>query len=171
MTIHVTNPRFGYGLMAAGLHSQPSLLRRHRAGRRSGARIRLEPETAFIFNTLLFLIGGFLVMWMAAGFAMLEAGLVRSKNVSMQCLKNIALYSIAGLMFWVIGYNLMYTGVDGGYFGTLRPYSWILMPATTAERGRLLGCLRLVLPDGVLSPPPPRSSPARWPSASSCGRS
>jgi Amt family ammonium transporter len=62
-------------------------------------------ETAFIFNTLLFLIGGFLVMWMAAGFAMLEAGLVRSKNVSMQCLKNIALYSIAGLMFWVIGYN------------------------------------------------------------------
>ena len=53
-------------------------------------------ETAFIFNTLLFLMGGFLVMWMAAGFAMLEAGLVRSKNVSMQCLKNIALYSIAG---------------------------------------------------------------------------
>jgi Amt family ammonium transporter len=49
-------------------------------------------ETAYIFNTLLFLIGGFLVMFMAAGFAMLEAGLVRSKNVSMQCLKNIALY-------------------------------------------------------------------------------
>jgi Amt family ammonium transporter len=65
-------------------------------------------RTVFIFNTLLFLIGGFLVMWMAAGFAMLEAGLVRSKNVSMQCLKNIALYSIAGLMFWVVGYNLMY---------------------------------------------------------------
>jgi hypothetical protein len=41
--------------------------------------------SVFIFNTLLFLIGGFLVMWMAAGFAMLEAGLVRSKNVSMQC--------------------------------------------------------------------------------------
>lgn len=75
-------------------------------------------DTAYIFNTLLFLMGGFLVMWMAAGFAMLEAGLVRSRNVSMQCLKNIALYSIAGLMYWLIGYNLMYTGVDGGYLGS-----------------------------------------------------
>ena len=60
-------------------------------------------DTAYIFNTLLFLIGGFLVMWMAAGFAMLEAGLVRSKNVSMQSLKNIELYSIAGIMFWLLG--------------------------------------------------------------------
>jgi len=59
---------------------------------------------------------------MAAGFAMLEAGLVRSKNVSMQCLKNIALYSIAGLMYWVVGYSLMYTGVDGGYMGTISAY-------------------------------------------------
>lgn len=64
--------------------------------------------TAYILNTLLFLIGGFLVMWMAAGFAMLEAGLVRSKNVSTQCIKNIGLYSIAGLMFWIIGYNIAY---------------------------------------------------------------
>ncbi len=84
----------------------------------------VSPEVAYIFNTLLFLIGGFLVMWMAAGFAMLEAGLVRSKNVSMQCLKNITLYSIAGIMFWVTGYNLMYTGVDGGFIGSLGPYSF-----------------------------------------------
>jgi len=90
-------------------------------------------ETAFIFNTLLFLIGGFLVMWMAAGFAMLEAGLVRSKNVSMQCLKNIALYSIAGVMFWIVGYSLMYTNVNGGYFGTPMPYSW--PAAGTANEG------------------------------------
>ncbi|MWV28749.1 ammonium transporter [Erythrobacter sp. GH3-10] len=69
--------------------------------------------TAYIFNTLLFLIGGFLVMWMAAGFAMLEAGLVRAKNTSTQCLKNIGLYSIAGLMFWVIGYNIAYPGDMG----------------------------------------------------------
>jgi Amt family ammonium transporter len=82
----------------------------------------------YVFNTLLFLIGGFLVMWMAAGFAMLEAGLVRSKNVSMQCLKNIALYSIAGIMFWVVGYSLMYTGVDGGYFGTFAALQLGLMP-------------------------------------------
>ena len=84
----------------------------------------VTPEVAYIFNTLLFLIGGFLVMWMAAGFAMLEAGLVRSKNVSMQCLKNISLYSIAGLMFWITGYNLMYTGVDGGFMGSFGPYSF-----------------------------------------------
>ncbi|MHA7820414.1 MAG: ammonium transporter family protein [Erythrobacter sp.] len=69
--------------------------------------------TAYIFNTLLFLIGGFLVMWMAAGFAMLEAGLVRAKNTSTQCLKNIGLYSIAGLMFWIIGYNIAYPGDVG----------------------------------------------------------
>ena len=84
----------------------------------------VSPETAYIFNTLLFLVGGFLVMWMAAGFAMLEAGLVRSKNVSMQCLKNIGLYSVAGIMYWIVGYNLMYTGVDGGYFGSFGPYSF-----------------------------------------------
>jgi Amt family ammonium transporter len=73
--------------------------------------------TAYIFNTLLFLIGGFLVMWMAAGFAMLEAGLVRAKNTSTQCLKNIGLYSIAGLMFWVIGYNIAYPGFSEDSMG------------------------------------------------------
>lgn len=76
-------------------------------------KVAFETEVKFIFNSLLFLIGGFLVMWMAAGFAMLEAGMVRTKNVAMQCTKNIALYSIAGLMYWVIGYNIMY-GLDGG---------------------------------------------------------
>ncbi|WP_304617727.1 ammonium transporter [Paracoccus sp. (in: a-proteobacteria)] len=67
-------------------------------------------EVAYIFDTLLFLIGGILVFWMAAGFAMLEAGLVRSKNVTTQLTKNIALFSIAALMYWIIGYNLMYPG-------------------------------------------------------------
>ncbi|HEX2256430.1 MAG TPA: ammonium transporter [Afifellaceae bacterium] len=84
----------------------------------------ISPETQYVFNTLLFLIGGFLVMWMAAGFTMLEAGLVRAKNVSMQCMKNIGLYSIAGIMFWLVGYNLMYSGVDGGFFGTPVPVSF-----------------------------------------------
>ncbi len=73
----------------------------------------LQKEVQYVFNTMLFLIGGFLVMWMAAGFAMLEAGMVRTKNVAMQCTKNIALYSLAGLAFWLIGYNLMYPGDDG----------------------------------------------------------
>lgn len=64
----------------------------------------VSADVAYIFNTLLFLIGGFLVMWMAAGFAMLEAGLVRSKNVTTQLFKNISLFSIAGL--YVLGCRL-----------------------------------------------------------------
>ncbi|EAQ12958.1 MULTISPECIES: ammonium transporter [Maritimibacter] len=82
-------------------------------------------DSIFIFNSLLFLIGGFLVMWMAAGFSMLEAGLVRSKNVTMQLTKNIALFSLAAIMYYLIGYNLMYplgnwsigTDETGGYLG------------------------------------------------------
>ena len=62
----------------------------------------------YILTTLLFLIGGFLVFWMAAGFAMLEAGLVRSKNVTMQLTKNIGLFSTAAIMYWLIGYGIMY---------------------------------------------------------------
>lgn len=82
-------------------------------------------ETQFIFTTILFLIGGFLVFWMAAGFAMLEAGLVRSKNVTTQLTKNIALFSLAAIMYWLVGYNVMYPG-DGnwmieGVFGTFSP--------------------------------------------------
>jgi Amt family ammonium transporter len=79
---------------------------------------RVNEETAFVFNTFSFLVSGFLVMWMAAGFAMLESGLVRSKNTAAICLKNIALYSIAGIMYYLIGYALMYTDVTG-YIGSL----------------------------------------------------
>ena len=75
-------------------------------------------ETAFVFNSFSFLVHGFLVMWMAAGFAMLEAGLVRTKNTAAICLKNIALYSLAGILYYLIGYDLMYTGVDGGWIGS-----------------------------------------------------
>ena len=71
----------------------------------------------YILTTLLFLVGGFLVFWMAAGFAMLEAGLVRSKNVTMQLTKNIALFSIASIMYWLCGYAIMYPGEFNGYFG------------------------------------------------------
>ncbi|MFT4784685.1 MAG: Amt family ammonium transporter [Paracoccaceae bacterium] len=68
----------------------------------------VSAEMIWIMNTLLFLIGGFLVFFMAAGFAMLEGGLVRSKNVTMQMTKNIALFSFATVAYWAFGYNLMY---------------------------------------------------------------
>ncbi|MDJ0821963.1 MAG: ammonium transporter [Paracoccaceae bacterium] len=70
--------------------------------------VNASTDSVFIFNSLLFLIGGFLVFWMAAGFAMLEAGLVRSKNVTMQLTKNISLFSLAAIFYYLIGYNLMY---------------------------------------------------------------
>ena len=60
-------------------------------------------------------------MWMAAGFAMLESGMVRSKNTATICLKNIGLYSIAGLTFYLVGYNLMYLDV-GDYIGSFSPF-------------------------------------------------
>ena len=75
-------------------------------------------ETAFIFNSLSIMVHGFIVMLMAAGFCMLEVGLVRSKNATVQSTKNIGLYSIAGLMYGLIGYNLMYMDVNG-YIGSL----------------------------------------------------
>ncbi len=82
------------------------------------AHADVAAETQFVFNTFSFLVHGFLVMWMAAGFAMLEAGLVRSKNTSMQCLKNVALFAVASVTFYLVGYNLMYDGVDGGFMGS-----------------------------------------------------
>ena len=110
-----------------------SLLAAQPALAQDAAATQASVDVQNIFNTLLFLIGGFLVMWMAAGFAMLEAGLVRSKNVSMQCVKNIGLYSIAGIMYWLIGYNLMYSGVDGGFFGSPSPVSFPEAGAATAD--------------------------------------
>jgi Amt family ammonium transporter len=65
-------------------------------------------DTVFILNSVLFLVGGFLVFFMACGFAMLEAGLVRSKNVTMQLMKNVALFGLASIFYYLIGYNLMY---------------------------------------------------------------
>ena len=87
------------------------------------AETTVSAEVGFIFNTLLFLICGFLVMFMAAGFAMLESGMVTSKSVSVICAKNIGLFSIAGIMFWLVGYNLAY-GIDpGGYIGKFIPWA------------------------------------------------
>ena len=87
------------------------------------AETTVSAEVGFIFNTLLFLICGFLVMFMAAGFAMLESGMVTSKSVSVICAKNIGLYAIAGIMFWLVGYNLAYGIPEGGYIGSFTPWS------------------------------------------------
>ena len=82
------------------------------------ASAEVSAETAFVLNTFLFIFSGVLVMFMALGFAMLEAGFVRKKNTSAILLKNIALYSIAGIMFYLIGYSLMYVDVSG-WIGSL----------------------------------------------------
>jgi len=82
------------------------------------------PEhSVFILNSLLFLMAGFLVMFMACGFCMLEAGLVRSKNTTMQLTKNISLFSIAAVGYYLLGYNLMYPlgtwSVEGVFSGVI----------------------------------------------------
>ena len=78
----------------------------------------VDGEVAFTLNTFAFLLWGALVMWMCAGFTMLEAGSVRTKNASVICMKNIGLYSIAGIMYYLIGYNVMY-GDGNAWFGVL----------------------------------------------------
>jgi Amt family ammonium transporter len=90
----------------------------------SPAFAQQAPEhSVFILNSLLFLMAGFLVMFMACGFCMLEAGLVRSKNTTMQLTKNIALFSIAAVGYYVLGYNLMYPlgtwSIDGVFSGVI----------------------------------------------------
>ena len=93
----------------------------------------VDAETLFVFNTFSFLVWGGLVMWMAAGFTMLEAGSVRTKNASVICLKNIGLYSIAGLAYYLVGYNLMYVDV-GSVIGTFK-----LLYGPSADELALIG--------------------------------
>ena len=81
-------------------------------------------EITILISTLYILLHGALVLWMAAGFAMLESGLVRTKSVSTILLKNITVVAIASVAFALLGYNLMYDNVDGGLYGTLRPWTF-----------------------------------------------
>ena len=71
-------------------------------------------ELAYALDTFYFLVMGAFVMWMAAGFTMLESGLVRAKNTAEILTKNISLYSIACIMYMVVGYNLMYPAGGSG---------------------------------------------------------
>ena len=72
-------------------------------------------QTKYALDTFYFLVMGAFVMWMAAGFSMLEAGLVRSKNTAEILTKNIVLYSIACIMYMIVGYNIMYGGSVSGF--------------------------------------------------------
>ncbi|GAW33005.1 ammonium transporter NrgA [Roseovarius sp. A-2] len=101
------------GLVAAAMIALPSL-----AMAQDAAAPGFDEIGPYIMTTLLFCMAGFLVFFMACGFAMLEGGLVRSKNVTMQMTKNIALYSIAAIMYWFMGFNLMYPGDFNGYVGS-----------------------------------------------------
>lgn len=87
------------------------------------ALAEVPDETKYILNTLSFLFHGMLVFFMATGFSMLEAGLVRTKSVATILLKNFTLVSIAAIGFYLTGYNLMFTGVDGGVIGSLGVWS------------------------------------------------
>jgi Amt family ammonium transporter len=79
-------------------------------------------ELSYALDTFYFLVMGALVMWMAAGFTMLEAGLVRAKNTAEILTKNVGLYSIACIMYMLMGYSIMYPGDDfaGGVLGALK---------------------------------------------------
>jgi Amt family ammonium transporter len=74
---------------------------------------------AYALDTFYLLVSGALVMWMAAGFAMLEAGLVRAKNTAEILTKNLALFAIASLMYLLLGYGLMYPAGGSGFIPTL----------------------------------------------------
>jgi len=87
----------------------------------SAAGAQMSGEATYVFNTYAFLVWGAFIMWMCAGFTMLEAGSVRTKNASVICLKNIGLYSIAGIAYYAIGYNLMYVDVSG-WIGSITPF-------------------------------------------------
>ena len=86
----------------------------------SGTYAAVDIEVAYIFNTFSFLVCAFLVMWMAAGFCMLESGLVTTKSVSTIAAKNIGKFAIVSVMFYLVGYNLGYGNADNPYFGSFK---------------------------------------------------
>ena len=123
-------PRLAVIVAATGVATAALLVARPSVAYAAG----VDDEAAFVFNTFSFLIWGALVMWMCAGFTMLESGSVRTKNASMICLKNIGLYSIAALAYFFVGYNLMYTDLIAGIIGTPN-----LLYGPTAAEVSLLG--------------------------------
>ena len=89
----------------------------------ASAETTISAEGQYIFNTLGFYLGGVLVAFMAAGFCMLECGLVTTKSVSTIAAKNIGKFAIASIIFFLCGYNLAYGIPEGGYIGTFSVWS------------------------------------------------
>ncbi|TVU72010.1 ammonium transporter [Cobetia crustatorum] len=87
-------------------------------------------EVKYALDTFYFLVCGALVLWMAAGFAMLEAGLVRAKNTTEILTKNVALFAIACTMYMVVGYHIMYSSPEGGFLPNL---GFLIGTENTAE--------------------------------------
>jgi len=87
------------------------------------AETTMSEEGQYIFNSLAFYIGGVLVAFMAAGFCMLESGLVTTKSVSTIAAKNIGKFAIASLIFFLFGYNVAYGIPEGGYIGSFSIWS------------------------------------------------
>ena len=83
----------------------------------------MSEEGQYIFNSLAFYIGGVLVAFMAAGFCMLESGLVTTKSVSTIAAKNIGKFAICSIIFFLVGYNLAYGISEGGYIGSFSMWS------------------------------------------------
>ena len=88
-------------------------------------------QLAYALDTFYFLLSGALVMWMAAGFAMLEAGLVRAKNTTEILTKNVLLYAIASIMYLAIGYNLMY--INDTWGGVIPDFGFLIGDENTAD--------------------------------------
>jgi Amt family ammonium transporter len=144
MKLKTLIPAFGAFMIASSAQAQETA-------------VAVPTDTVFILNSLLFLIGGFLVFWMAAGFSMLEAGLVRSKNVTMQLTKNMGLFGFACLAYYFVGYNLMYPlgtwATEGVISGIWGPAVLEAVGVDAAGGRRLLLCFnrfRFFLPVNVL---------------------
>ena len=96
-------------------------------------------ELAYALDTFYFLVMGALVMWMAAGFTMLEAGLVRAKNTAEILTKNVGLYSIACVMYMLCGYAIMYPGdYAGGVFQSLSTIGSGLLTSSDNEAAAVI---------------------------------
>ena len=92
----------------------------------------LITQTNYALDTFYFLLMGVLVMFMACGFSMLEAGMVRAKNTSEILTKNVALYSIACIMYLLIGYNIMYMDAEAG--GIIPSFGFLIGAENTTEQ-------------------------------------